>query len=349
MVGNTFWEATIHMETTTSRRQFVQNMAALPSAAALGAELLAQTSSPGATGMPTRPLGRTGERVSIVCLGGWHIGAIDSTEAVRIMHAAIDEGITFFDNCWDYQDGGAETVMGKALASDGRRKKVFLMTKNCERDYAGSMKCLEDSLRRLQTSHIDLWQFHELVYDNDPDWVFEKGGIKAAMEAQKQGKVRYIGFTGHKDPRIHLKMLSKPYEWASAQMPINLLDAHYRSFQNEVIPACLKQNVGVIGMKGLAGGYPQGRIPSALGLSAEQCYHYALSLPVSSQVVGLTSMEQLHSIVKVAREFRPMPEQERTRLLSQVKDVAGDGRHERFKSTKDFDGPHHRRQHGFDV
>jgi len=229
-----------------------RDLARALSVTALASEVLAQTSA-SATGMPTRVLGRTGQRVSIVCLGGWHIGSVkDEKEAFRIMHTAIDEGLTFFDNAWDYHDGRSEEVMGKALAMDKKRDKVFLMTKNCERDYAGSMRNLEESLKRLKTDHLDLWQFHENNYDNDPDWVFEKGGIKAAMEARKQGKVRYIGFTGHKDPRIHLKMLAKPFDWDTAQMPINVLDAHFRSFQKEVVPVCLKQKVGVIGMKGLA-------------------------------------------------------------------------------------------------
>src|ERR1035441_5383331 len=208
-------------------------------------------------------------------------------------HADIDEGLTFFDNCWDYQDGHAEEGMGKALAIDNRRQRVFLMTKNCERDYQGSKKCLEDSLRRLRTDHLDLWQFHECVYDNDPDWVFDKGGIKAALEARQQGKVRFLGFTGHKDPRIHLKMLSKPHDWDTAQMPVNPMDAHYRSFQNEVIPVCLTKDVGVIGMKGLAGGYPEGRLPSKAGLSVEECYRYCLSLPITVQVMGINTMQQL--------------------------------------------------------
>ena len=165
----------------------------------LAQQVIAQTSSASATGMPTRILGRTGVRVSILGLGGWHIGSIkDDNEAIRIMHAAIDEGLTFFDNAWDYHDGRSEELMGRALAMDGRRNQVFLMTKNCERDYAGSMKNLEDSLRRMKTDRIDLWQFHEMVYDNDPDWVFEKGGMKAALEARKAGKVRFIGFTGIK-------------------------------------------------------------------------------------------------------------------------------------------------------
>jgi predicted aldo/keto reductase-like oxidoreductase len=332
-----------------SRRKFLQGSATALSAAALADEVLAQTSSASATGLPTRVLGRTGQRVSILALGGWHIGSIkDDNESIRIMHAAIDEGLTFFDNAWDYHDGHSEEVMGKALA-DGKRDKVFLMTKNCERDYAGSMQNLEDSLRRLRTDHLDLWQFHEMVYDNDPDWVFEKGGMKAALEAKQQGKVRHIGFTGHKDPRIHLKMLAKPYDWDSAQMPINLLDRYYRSFQQEVVPVCLRKNVGVIGMKGLAGGGTEGRMIEKLGMRADDCYRYCLSQPVTSQVVGITSMAQLRADIAMARNFKPMVATERDALLSRVKDEATDGRHELFKSAKTYDGPHHRRQHGFDI
>lgn len=331
----------------TTRRQFVESAMALAAVAALGKKVLAET-QPSPAGIPTRPLGRTGERVSILCLGGWHIGAVKNTgEAVNLMHAAIDQGLTFFDNAWDYHDGGSEDVMGRALASDGRRKKVFLMTKDCERDYAGSLKNLEDSLRRLRTDYIDLWQFHEMVYDNDPDWVFEKGGIKAAIEARKAGKVRFIGFTGHKDPRIHLKMLAKPFPWDTAQMPINVMDAHYRSFQNEVVPVCLRKNVGVLGMKSLGGGYPKGRIAERKMVPAETCIRYALSLPVSSLVVGITSIEDLRQDIKVARDFKPMSQAEKSELLALVKPHATDGRHELFKSTQSFDGPHHRRQHEF--
>lgn len=332
------------MENST-RRDFMRSASAV---ALLAEQVIAQTSSASATGVPTRVLGRTGERVSILALGGWHIGSLkDEAEAIRIMHAAVDEGLTFFDNCWDYHDGRAEEVMGKALATDGRRKKVFLMTKNCERDYAGSMKDLEDSLRRLKTDHLDLWQFHEMVYDNDPDWVFEKGGIKAALEARKAGKVRFIGFTGHKDPRIHLKMLSKPHDWDSAQMPINVMDPFFRSFEKEVAPVCLKKNVGVIGMKGLGGG--EGRFLKEVGLTAEECFRYCLNQPVASQVVGITTMDQLKADIALARSFKPMAPEEVQTLLSRVKDVAGDGRHELFKSTKTFDGPHHRKQHGFEL
>jgi len=330
-----------------SRRDFLGRVLGSAAAAALAQRALAQQDSP--NGIPTRKLGRTNEDVSILCLGGWHIGVVqDHSEAVRIMHAAIDEGITFFDNAWDYHDGHSEEIMGKALAEGGRREKVFLMTKNCERDYEGSRKDLEDSLRRLKTDYIDLWQFHEMVYFNDPDWVFEKGGLKYALEAQKAGKVRYIGFTGHKDPMIHLKMLAKPHDWDSAQMPINVMDAHYRSFQNDVVPVCLQQNVGVIGMKSLAGGPPRkGRIPTETDITAEECMRYALSQPVSTLCVGITSMEDLKQAAGIARGFKPMSEAEKTTVLTKAEPVAGDGRHELFKSTKQFDGPHHRKQHGF--
>ena len=335
------------MPLDATRRSFFQGMFGSAAAVATAQQALAQQDS--TNGLPTRRLGRTDEQVSILCLGGWHIGAVENKdEAIRIMHAAIDEGMTFFDNAWDYHDGGSEEIMGRALSRPGKRDKVFLMTKNCERDYEGSMRNLDDSLRRMRTDRIDLWQFHEMVYDSDPDWVFEKGGLKAALEAQKAGKVRYIGFTGHKDPSIHVKMLNKPYDWASAQMPINVMDAHYRSFQKEAVPACLARDVGVIGMKSLGGGNP-GQIPTKTSVSHEQCRRYALSLPVSSLVVGILSMDELMAEIKIGRGFKPMADDQKAVLLSSVADIAGDGRHELFKSTQRFDGPHHRKQHGFAV
>jgi predicted aldo/keto reductase-like oxidoreductase len=328
-----------------SRRGFFQRAA---TAAVLADQVLAQTSG-AAPGVPTRVLGRTGQRVSILCLGGYHAATHkDEKESIRLMHTAVNEGVTFFDNCWDYHSGHAEDVMGKALAMDGYRKKVFLMTKNCGRDYDETKKCLDDSLRRLRTDHLDLWQFHELVYDNDPDWIMERGALKAALEAQKAGKVRYIGFTGHKDPVIHLKTLGKPHPWDTSQMPINVCDAHYRSFQLQVIPECLKRNVGVIGMKGLGGGYPTASLVAKAGLKFEECIRFCLSLPVASQVVGFISVEQLMEGVRIARAFKPMAPAEKQSLISRVKDVAGDGRYEAFKSTKNHDSLHHRRQHGFD-
>lgn len=305
---------------------------------------------PSTNGLPRRVLGRTGQSVSLIGLGGWHIGAIkDEAESFRVMHRAIDEGINFFDNAWDYHDGKSEERMGKALAMAGRRSKVFLMTKNCERDYAGSMKDLEDSLRRLQTDRLDLWQFHELNYDNDPEWLMEKGGIRAGLEAVKAGKVRFLGFTGHKDPFIHRKVLDLPVEWDACQMPINVMDASYRSFQHQVIPICRERNVGVIGMKGLGGGWPNGRFLERTGITVEECYRYALSVDVSVQVVGVTSMEQLTQDIAVARDFVPMPPAEMRTLEAKWHPEASDGRHELFKSSKLFDSPHHRLQHGFDL
>ncbi len=222
-----------------TRRDFLHTT--LAGSAALGlAAAEAGAAEEASTGLPTRPLGKTGVKVSILCLGGWHIGSVkDEKEAIKIMHAAIDEGLTFFDNAWDYHDGGSETIMGKALAADGKRKKVFLMTKNCARDAKGTRQHLEDSLRRLQTDVIDLWQFHEINYDNDPEWIIEKGALAEALKAQKEGKVRFIGFTGHKSPHIHLKMLPK-HPWDTVQMPINLCDYSYRSFIKQVVPEANK-------------------------------------------------------------------------------------------------------------
>jgi aryl-alcohol dehydrogenase-like predicted oxidoreductase len=337
------------MNAGTTRRQFLQHAAGAVVAAGVADRVVAGTSPASATGLPTRELGTTGERVSILSLGGWHAAAgEDEAASVRLIQTAVDEGITFLDNAWEYHGGRAEEVMGKALAMDGYRKKAFLMTKCCARDYETAKTHLEDSLRRLQTDVIDLWQFHEINYDNDPDWIFDRGVLKAATEARKEGKVRYIGFTGHKDPRIHLRMLDKPFDWDTAQMPINVADAHYRSFQKEVVPVCLEKGVGVVGMKGLGGGGTgPGVLVQGSGLTAAECLGYALSLPVSAQVVGVTNLEHLKAAVAVARGFEPLSETERTALVDRVAPVAGDGRFEMFKSTQAFDSGTHRTQHGF--
>jgi aryl-alcohol dehydrogenase-like predicted oxidoreductase len=291
-------------------------------------------------GIPTRPLGRSGERIPIVGLGGYHIGNPEENEAIRIMHEAIDEGMTFFDNSWDYHDGGSEQVMGKALATGGRRDKVFLMTKVCDRDYDGARRHLEDSLRRLKTDHLDLWQFHEINWDVDPEWLFEKGGIKAAIEAREQGKVRYIGFTGHRDPAHHLKMIAQPFEWDTAQMPINLLDAHYRSFQKQVVPTCQRRQISVIGMKALGGGI----LPSQLEIPASVCRRFALSLPITSLVCGIQSRENLRQDLDMARSFSPISEQEMRRLLADTEQSGADGKLEPWK-TAEYGSRHHREQH----
>jgi predicted aldo/keto reductase-like oxidoreductase len=327
-----------------TRREFIQSTLAGAAALGLAAGVEAQDA---AKGLPVRPLGKTGEKVSILCLGGWHIGSVkDPSEAIKIMHAAIDHGLTFFDNAWDYHNGGSEEIMGKALAMDGKRKQVFLMTKNCNRDARGTRQHLEDSLRRFQTDHIDLWQFHEINYDNDPDWVVERGALAEAMKAQKEGKVRFLGFTGHKAPHIHLKMLAK-HTWDTAQMPINVCDYHYRSFAREVVPEAQKRGTAVIGMKSLGGGADQkGRFIAEKVCTVEEAIRYSLSQPIASLVVGIDSMKVLEQDLAIARGFQPMTEAELARVTEKVKPVAGDGRHERFKSTQFFDSPYHQEQHG---
>jgi predicted aldo/keto reductase-like oxidoreductase len=317
---------------THSRREFL----------AAPAALMAQSSP---AGLPTRPLGKTGVQVSILGLGGHHQARPkEESESFRLVHAAISNGVTFMDNSWDYHDGRAEEVMGKALAMDGYRKKAFLMTKVCNRDYDGAMKHLEDSLRRLRTDVIDLWQFHECNYHNDPEFLQEKGGLKAALEAKRQGKVRFIGFTGHKHPRIHRKMLALDFPWDACQMPINVMDHSFESFRHEAIPECRKRGVGVIGMKGCGG---DARMLADGVVTLEECYRYFLSQPVSTQVVGLASMEHLEKALEMARNFKPMSAAELQALSKRLREVAGDGRYEHFKTTQRFDAGFHRRQHGF--
>ncbi|HTU20565.1 MAG TPA: aldo/keto reductase [Gemmataceae bacterium] len=333
-------------DASNNRREFLQ--ASLAAGAALtlaaGAEGADDASS---KGLPTRSLGKTGVKVSMICLGGWHIRAVkDDNEAIKIMHTALDEGLTFFDNAWDYHDGGSEEIMGKALSMDGKRKKCFLMTKNCGRDAKTVQQHLDDSLRRLKTDHIDLVQFHEINYDNDPDWIVERGGLEVMLKAQKAGKVRFLGFTGHKDPHIHLAML-KRHKWDTVQMPINICDYHYRSFQKLVVPEANRLGVAPIGMKSLGGGSDhKGRFLAAHVCTAAEARRYALSQDIASLVCGIDSMEVLKQDIGIARGFKRLSEDELNALRDKVKAVAGDGRHERFKSTQLFDGPYHRIQHG---
>jgi predicted aldo/keto reductase-like oxidoreductase len=328
-----------------TRRDFLQTAAV--GGAALGLAAVTEGAQPPAQGLPTRPLGRTKVNVSLLCLGGWHIGSVkDEKEAIRIMHTAVDEGMTFFDNAWDYHDGRSEELMGKALATGGRRKRVFLMTKNCARDAKGTRQHLEDSLRRLQTDVIDLWQFHEINYDNDPDWIVERGALAEAQRAQKEGKVRFIGYTGHKSPHIHLRMLPR-HTWDTVQMPVNVCDFHYRSFIREVIPEAVKRQVGVIGMKSLGGGSNhRGRFITAKICSVEEAIHYALAQQIASLVVGIDSMDVLKQDLAIGRAFAKHDTAALAKLVERVRPHAGDGRHERFKSTQFFDGPYHQRQHG---
>jgi aryl-alcohol dehydrogenase-like predicted oxidoreductase len=270
--------------------------------------------------------------VTIIALGGWDIGNVkDKDEAVAIMHEAIDEGLTFFDNSWDYHDGGSEEIMGKALSSNGRRDKVFLMTKVCARDHKGALQHLDDSLRRLRTDRLDLWQFHGTQWGDDPELIFdpENGALKAALEARRQGKVRHIGFTGHKHPKYHLAMLKRPFEWDTVQMPLNVLDAHYDSFQQQVLPVCKERGISAIGMKALAA--QNGRIVRDLGISADFARRYSLSLPISALVCGIQSRANLRQDIAIARKFKPLTEAEATRVLATARPQALDGHMEAYK------------------
>ena len=338
------------MSSTESRREFLQT--GIVGTAALTLASDATGDDRPSTGLPMRPLGKTGEKVSIICLGGWHIGAVkDQAEAFKIMHTAIDEGINFFDNCWDYHDGGSEEVMGKGLAADGGkwRKQIFLMTKVCSREAKEVRKQIEDSLRRLQTDVIDLIQMHEINWDNDPEWVVEKGGLAELLKMQKEGKMRFVGFTGHKSPLIHAKMFPV-HKWDTVQMPVNVCDHFYRSFVATICPLAEKHGAGVIGMKTLGGGTLEagGKFISGKVCTPDEAIRFALSQPIASAVTGIDSMDVLKQNLRIARDFKPMVGAELEQLLAKVKPVAGDGRNERFKSTIDYDGPYHRKQHGFE-
>ncbi len=321
------------------RRNFLKSAMAALSATGFGAQAMAMQKD-ASTGIPTRQLGRHDERIPIVGLGGYHIGVPEEKDAIRIMHEAVDGGMTFFDNAWDYHNGGSEEVMGKALADGGRRDKVFLMTKVCNRDYKGVKQHLEDSLRRLKTDRIDLWQFHEINWSIDSEWLYDRGGIKAAIEARKEGKVRYIGFTGHRSPRHHLKLMGTPFEWDTVQMPISLLDAHYDSFQENVVPECNKKRIAAIGMKSLAGG----RLPKLLDVPAEVCRRFALSLPITTLACGIKSSKDLQQDLAMARNFKPIGKQEMQQLIAKAEKLGSDGKQEPWKTTK-YGGKLHRDRH----
>ena len=249
-----------------------------------------------------------------------------------MMHEAIDEGVTFFDNCWDYHWGGSETIMGEALSTGQRRDKVFLMSKVCARDYKGAKQHLEDSLKRLKTDRLDLWQFHAIKWNDDADLIFDSdnGALKAAIEAKQAGKIRYIGFTGHQDPRYHLSMLAKGFDWDTVLMPVNILDATYRSFQEEALPICRNRDIGVLGIKGL--GSQNGRIVRELGVSAQTARRYALSMPISCLICGMQSKADLRQDIAIARDFKPMSKGEIKDLAERFRDKAADGAIERYKT-----------------
>ncbi len=318
-----------------SRREFIQTLMA---GVALGSVMMSMQRC-SSRGIPTRPLGKTGIHVPILCIGGWDAAANKSDEeGVKLLLEALDQGATFWDNAWEYHNGRAEEVMGKALAQSGRREDIFLMTKVCARDYEGARRHLEDSLRRLQTDHLDLWQFHAIQYEGDSGRIFdpEKGALRAALEAREQGKIRFIGFTGHRDPAIHLEMLGRPFEWDSVMIPTNIMDAHYNSFQSQVLPVLNQRNMGVIGMKSLAA--QEGRIPKDLNVSAELCRRYALSLPITSLCAGIQTLEELHADLNIVKNFNPLTEEEIDHLLDISEGPAQDGHIEEYKNPKGFFG-----------
>ena len=316
-----------------NRRQLLKALGVLGSIVALGGtrglvDALEPARSSVAGEIPKRLLGKTGVQVSALCFGGAHWGRIeDDTEAIRILHEAIDAGVTCLDNAWEYNGGRSEELMGKAL--QGRRQQVFLMTKVCShgRDKRVALQQLDESLRRLKTDYLDLWQIHEVVY----------------LDAKRQGKVRFIGFTGHKDPKIHLKMLGHDFPFDTCQMPLNVFDGTYRSFEQEVLPVLTQRGIAPIGMKSLSGNAE----PIKQGLvTPEEALRYVLSLPIASLVSGIDSRDVLRQNIDIVRRFVPMTVAEMQGLRTRVARYAMDGRFELFKSTNRYDGRIGREQHG---
>ena len=290
--------------------------------------------------MPMRTLGHTGVSVSLIGLGGWHLGfkSIDEDLSIRIIRTAIDNGINFMDNCWDYNEGASEIRMGKALR-DGYRERVFLMTKIDGRTKEEATKQLDESLRSMKTDHVDLVQHHEILRYEDPHRIFdEKGANAALLEARQAGKLRFIGFTGHKDPRIHLYMLEvakeNGFKFDTVQMPLNVMDAHYRSFEKMVLPELVKENIGVLAMKTLA----NGTILESNTVTAIECLQYAMNLPTSVVITGCESMDDLEQALNAAHTFDPMSEEQVKSLLRRTEKAASRGEFELFKTTSVYDG-----------
>jgi predicted aldo/keto reductase-like oxidoreductase len=297
------------------------------------------------SGIAYRTLGKTGEKVSMMGLGGYHIGMQkDEQISIKIIRTAVDNGINFLDNCWDYNGGESEVRMGKALR-DGYRQRVFLMTKLDGHDKKTAAAQIDESLKRLQTDHIDLMQFHEVIRFEDPDKIFAPGGsLEAALEAKKAGKIRYIGFTGHKNPDIHLKMLetadAHKFHFDTVQMPLNVMDAHFNSFGKKVLPVLVKKEIGVLGMKPMGSGI----ILQSKVVQPVECLHYAMNLPTSVVITGCDSLEILESSLNAARTFKPMSESEVAALLGKTVESAKNGQYEGYKTTTNFDGTAHNPQ-----
>ena len=334
----------------SNRREFLGQAGLGIAASTVGVPFLeeaasAQPTTLGAGGIPYRTLGRSGEKVSLVGLGGYHIGLQkDEEESIRIIRTALDKGINFLDNCWDYNDGVNEVRMGRALR-DGYRKKAFLMTKIDGQVKDVAAQQIDESLRRLQTETIDLVQFHEVIRPGDPDRIFGPGGsFEAAVEAKKAGKLRYIGFTGHKDPDIHLKMLETAFNhgftFDTVQMPLNVMDAHFKSFAKKVVPVLTKHGIGVLGMKSMGDGF----VLKSNVVTPVECLHYAMNLPTSVVITGCDSLQILEQALEAARTFKPLGEQQLAALLAKTAPLAVRGEFEPFKTTMDFDGTAHNPQ-----
>ena len=334
-----------------NRRRFIKGAAVLGAAPLIAGGSMAQPqpaqSQPVPDGqVPKKPLGRTGVQVSAMGLGGYHLGSAETDQAAsEIVARAFDHGVTFFDNAWEYHDGLSEERLGKALR--GKRDQAFVMTKVCThgRDKKIALRMLEESLRRLQTDHLDLWQIHEVVYDNDPDLIFApNGAAEALLAAKQQGKVRFIGFTGHKDPEIHLKMLSHDFPFDTVQMPLNCCDATFRSFETHVLPEATGRGIAALGMKSLGG---SGELVRHGAVTPEQGLRYAMSLPVATTISGVDSMQVLDQNLRVAVNFQPLASAEMQALRDRCRFLAADGRLELFKLTTMYDGKVGREQHHF--
>ena len=317
----------------------VAGVAAATGARGAGAEVNGSGGRPQSPDMPYRQLGTTGETVSAIGMGGYHLGKQkDPAESIQLMHAGIDRGITFMDNCWDYNDGISEVRMGQALRN-GYRQKVFLMTKIDGRTKEEYNKQLEQSMGRLQTDVIDLVQFHECIRLEDPDRIFASGGaLEAAVAARQAGKIRYIGFTGHKDPAVYLRMFEMAekhgFKFDTVQMPVNVMDAHFRSFTKQVIPVAQKQGTGVLAMKTFGDNF----ILSSNTVKPIEALHYGLSQPVSVVITGIDSMDILNQALQAAKTFQPMTAAQVTEILGRTKVAASEGKFELFKTTPHFDG-----------
>jgi aryl-alcohol dehydrogenase-like predicted oxidoreductase len=305
-----------------------------------------QTSS---AGIPVRQFGHSNAKISILGFGGHHLGeAPDEKTAVRIVQEAVDGGIIFYDNCWEYRRGKTELWMGAGLK--GRRDKVFLMTKTCPhgRDASLALQMLEESLRRLQTDHLDLWQVHGMAFENDPElFIRPNGAAEALTKAKKEGKVRFVGFTGHQNPMVHLAMLNTGFEFDSVQMPLNAFDASFtRSFERQVLPELNRRGIAVLGMKPLNG---HGEPIKTGALTAEEALRYAMSLPVTTTITGIDSLDVLHQNLRIAQNFKPMTAQEMDELRDRCKPYSADGRYELYKLSLKFDNPEARLAHGFPL